>query len=166
MKTNYQFNTVYIFPIEEKKKIKSLVEEQAKQQKSFVSFADTCDLFCFVISDERIGLDVEEARKRLKDHQELVDRFFHEEEKIKLENDVEFYVMWTRKEAIFKAVNSQKKNMFSFKVLCHEQEVDGIKYYLYTTSIVRKDKVPFIISVASTKKELNPKLKIDDKLVI
>ncbi len=89
----------------------------------FFNLSHSGDYVVIAISTVKVGVDIEDTARK-KDWKKLLERFFHEEEKKCVQNQKDFYHLWTKKEALLKCVGiGLTQNLDSFRV---DQEV--IKY--------------------------------------
>ncbi len=164
MKTNFEIDKVYLTNLNEKEAIKKAVNDYIQQNNLFASFSDNHEFFCYVISDQEIGLDFQKIENV--NYQDIVNYHFFENEKKFVDSLVKFHFLWSRKEALFKAINDKKSTIFSFSAIDYEQRINNKKYYLYTKPIQDKKDNGYLISIASTKKDNNFQFAIDSSLLI
>lgn len=112
----------------------------------FFSLSHSGNYAFLSVHDEVIGIDAERIRKR---KEGISARMFTLEEQTYVqEDDVSFFSVWTRKEAVVKALGTGLHTPFrSFDVLHPQIDIQGLRLFLSTCSFEKE----YVISSASTK---------------
>ncbi len=102
----------------------------------------------FVKDDKEIGIDIEKIRKV---DDKLVDYISSKEERKYINNEINFYEIWTSKESLVKAIGTGIGKVKEIPGL----PINGIKKYINNEYFIKNIKYnDFIISI--TRKEIEP----------
>ncbi|MDY2880561.1 MAG: 4'-phosphopantetheinyl transferase superfamily protein [Candidatus Borkfalkiaceae bacterium] len=68
----------------------------------YFSITHTTGLVMVALSDRPVGIDAEKTGRKLSGYRALTERFFAEEERLKIGSDFDFLAVWTKKESAVK----------------------------------------------------------------